>query len=174
MSETTISSELNDEINKYKNSIQTIENTSFEINSVVNLPKFFIMPYQKEFKSRAFEFNSQDDSTKLIYTKEIDNFYQYLIGNIKRLNELEKYYDLDEHSNVYLTGYEGSGKSTCLEVCAARLKAEQFKSLPNIRILYIHDIEQFILNTDITSTKTFLKELLLTFDQDKEFKKKLR
>ena len=165
--------ELNDEINKYKNAIRTIENTSFEVDSVINLPKFFIMPYQKVFTSRVFENNCEDDSTKFIYTKEIDNFYQYLIENIKKLNEMQKYDDLGEHSNVYLTGYEGSGKSTCLEVCAARLKVEQLKSLPNLRVFYIHDIEKFILRMDITSINTFLKELLLTFDQDKEFKKNI-
>ena len=170
MSETM---ELNDEINKYKNAIRTIENTSFEVDSVINLPKFFIMPYQKELTSRVFEINCEDDSTKFIYTKEIDNFYQYLIENIKKLNEMQKYDDLGEHSNVYLTGYEGSGKSTCLEVCAARLKVEQLKSLPNLRVFYIHDIEKFILRMDITSMNTFLKELLLTFDQDKEFKKNI-
>jgi hypothetical protein len=170
MSETM---ELNDEINKYKNAIRTIENTSFEVDSVINLPKFFIMPYQKVFTSRVFEINCEDDSTKFIYTKEIDNFYQYLIENIKKLNEMQKYDDLGEHSNVYLTGYEGSGKSTCLEVCAALLKVEQLKSLPNLRVFYIHDIEKFILRMDITSMNTFLKELLLTFDQDKEFKKNI-
>ena len=171
MSEKNVSNELHDEINNYNNAIQIIRNTSFEVDSLITLPKFFFIPYRPRYEDYALSYEKTNNSINIIYTKEIDDFYKYVKSSILKLNSTEK---LNEHANVYLTGYEGSGKSTCLEVCAARLKAEQFESLPNIRVLYIHDIERFIDQPIPNSNLIFLKELLLTFDHDIEINIKIK
>ena len=74
MSEKNVSNELHDEINNYNNAIQIIRNTSFEVDSLITLPKFFFIPYRPRYKDYALSYEKTNNSINIIYTKEIDDF----------------------------------------------------------------------------------------------------